>query len=300
METYPAAYSPTSYGRHDGEAVIRTPHATKTLQGGGLEAICTLLATMDGTTPASDLIAQVPDSDPEQIDLLYGADIAYDAQAIPAGLAEAGWERYLEPVLSAMSQPTQQTLPDRLAARSVAVFGEYDPVSGVCDRLRAAGVSVSERSATDPQSHLDDPDVIFLSEQIERGDSWRAANEAWATSSATLIKTRLTATGWRLGPVLTADARACLNCVYTRVDANKAGGQLFDETVTGTPPYMQAYTDTVTELLFRALVAQLPRYLDDQFVVYDHYQGRRETPRVFASPQCKICDNASSRQERFP
>ena len=70
MKTYPAAYSPTSYGIHNGEAVIRTPHATKTLQGGGLESICTLLATMDGTTAASDLIAQVPESDPEQIDLL--------------------------------------------------------------------------------------------------------------------------------------------------------------------------------------------------------------------------------------
>ena len=299
METYPAAYSPTSYGIHDGEAVIRTPHATKTLQGGGLEAICTLLATMDGTTAASDLIAQVPESDPEQIDLLYDAELAYDGQAMPAGLSDAGWERYLEPVLPAISQPTQQTLPDRLSAHSVTVFGDHDPVSGVCDRLRAAGVSVSERSTTDQQSPPDDPDVILLSEQLERSDSWRAANEAWATSSATLVKTRLTATGWRLGPVLTADARACLNCVYTRVDANKAGGQLFDETDTGTPPYMRAYTDTVTELLFRALLAQLPRYLDDQFVVYDHYGGHRETPRVFASPHCEVCDSASSRQERF-
>lgn len=299
METYPAAYSPTSYGIHDGEAVIRTPHATKTLQGGGLEAICTLLATMDGTTAASDLIAQVPESDPEQIDLLYDAELAYDGQAMPAGLSDAGWERYLEPVLPAISQPTQQTLPDRLSAHSVTVFGDHDPVSGVCDRLRAAGVSVSERSTTDQQSPPEDPDVILLSEQLERSDSWRAANEAWATSSATLVKTRLTATGWRLGPVLTADARACLNCVYTRVDANKAGGQLFDETDTGTPPYMRAYTDTVTELLFRALLAQLPRYLDDQFVVYDHYGGHRETPRVFASPHCEVCDSASSRQERF-
>ena len=299
METYPAAYSPTSYGIHDGEAVIRTPHATKTLQGGGLEAICTLLATMDGTTAASDLIAQVPESDPEQIDLLYDAELAYDGQAMPAGLSDAGWERYLEPVLPAISQPTQQTLPDRLSAHSVTVFGDHDPVSGVCDRLRAAGVSVSERSTTDQQSPPDDPDVILLSEQLERSDSWRAANEAWATSSATLVKTRLTATGWRLGPVLTADARGCLNCVYTRVDANKAGGQLFDETDTGTPPYMRAYTDTVTELLFRALLAQLPRYLDDQFVVYDHYGGHRETPRVFASPHCEVCDSASSRQERF-
>jgi len=299
METYPAAYSPTSYGIHDGEAVIRTPHATKTLQGGGLEAICTLLATMDGTTAASDLIAQVPESDPEQIDLLYDAELAYDGQAMPAGLSDAGWERYLEPVLPAISQPTQQTLPDRLSAHSVTVFGDHDPVSGVYDRLRAAGVSVNERSTTDRQSPPDDPDVILLSEQLERSDSWRAANEAWATSSATLVKTRLTATGWRLGPVLTADARGCLNCVYTRVDANKAGGQLFDETDTGTPPYMRAYTDTVTELLFRALLAQLPRYLDDQFVVYDHYGGHRETPRVFASPHCEVCDSASSRQERF-
>jgi hypothetical protein len=299
METYPAAYSPTSYGIHDGEAVIRTPHATKTLQGGGLEAICTLLATMDGTTAASDLIAQVPESDPEQIDLLYDAELAYDGQAMPAGLSDAGWERYLEPVLPAISQPTQQTLPDRLSAHSVTVFGDHNPVSGVCDRLRAAGVSVSERSTTDQQSPPEDPDVILLSEQLERSDSWRAANEAWATSSATLVKTRLTATGWRLGPVLTADARACLNCVYTRVDANKAGGQLFDETDTHTPPYMRAYTDTVTELLFRALLAQLPRYLDDQFVVYDHYEGHRETPRVFASPHCEVCDSASSRQERF-
>jgi len=299
METYPAAYSPTGYGRHDGEAVIRTPHATKTLQGDRLEAICALLATMDGTTAASDLIAQVPESDPAQIDLLYETALAYDAQAIPSGLSDAGWERYLEPVLPAMSQPTQQTLPDQLAARSVVVFGEYDPVSGICDRLRAAGVSVSERSAADPRGQPDAPDVIFLSEQLERNDAWRAANEAWATSSATLVKTRLTATGWRLGPVLTAAARACLNCVYTRVDANKAGGQLFDETVTRTPPYMQAYTDTVTELLFRALLEQLPRYLDEQYVVYDHYQGRRETPRVFASPHCEVCDHAYSRQERF-
>jgi len=186
-----------------------------------------------------------------------------------------------------------------LSAHSVTVFGDHDPVSGVYDRLRAAGVSVNEWSTTDRQSPPDDPDVILLSEQLERSDSWRAANEAWATSSATLVKTRLTATGWRLGPVLTADARACLNCVYTRVDANKAGGQLFDETDTGTPPYMRAYTDTVTELLFRALLAQLPRYLDDQFVVYDHYGGHRETPRVFASPHCEVCDSASSRQERF-
>lgn len=294
MEKHPAAYSPTGYGIHDGEAVVRTPHTTKTLRGDGVEVICELLAAIDGATPASDLLVQIPDSDPEQIDLLYEAALAYDAEAIPAGLKSEGWERYLEPALPAMSQTSQQTLPERLATRSVAVFGDHEPVSGVCERLRAAGISVSDSSADDPtgRTHPDDPDVILLSEQLERSESWTAANEAWATSSATLVKTRLTETGWRLGPVLTADARACLNCVYTRVDANKAGGQLFTETLTGTPPYMRAYTDTVTELLFRTVVGQLPRYLDEQFVAYDHYEGHRRTPRVFASPHCEVCDNA--------
>jgi len=48
---------------------------------------------MAGTTAANDLIAQAPESDPAKIDLLYDAALAYDAQAIPAGLSDVGWER---------------------------------------------------------------------------------------------------------------------------------------------------------------------------------------------------------------
>ena len=292
METYPATYSPTGYGIHDGEAVIRTPQTTKTLQGDGIEAICSLLAAMDGTTAASDLLAAVPDSDPEQLELLYEAGLAYDANAIPTELAAEGWERYLEPALPALSHTTQQSLPAQLATRSVVVVGDRPPVVEVCERLRAAGVSVDEAAVDSSEwPHADDPDVILLSEQLERTDAWTTANELWAVSSATLLKTRLTETGWRVGPVVTTDAGACLNCVYTRVDANKAGGQLFAETITGTPPYMDAYTDTVTELLFRTMVGALPRYLDEQIVEYDHYVGQRQTSRVFASPHCEVCDN---------
>ena len=294
MDSYPAVYSPTGYGIHAGEVVVRTPQTIKTLQGPQVEAICELLAAMDGTTAASELCTQVPESDPEQIDLLYAADLAYDAQAIPTELQANGWERSLEPILPALSHATQQTLPEQLATCSVAVFGDQPPVSEVCSRLRAAGLSVttSARSESESAAQLDDPDVIFLSEQLERSSSWTAANEHWAHSSATLVKTRLTETGWRLGPVLTADARACLRCVYKRVDANKKGGQLFTETITGSPPYMSAYVNTVTELLFRAVLGQLPEYLNEQFVVYDHYDGSIQTPRVFASPNCEVCDTA--------
>lgn len=294
MDTYPATYSPTSYGIYDDHAVIRTPHTTKTLHGDEIGVVCALLDAIDGETPASELCTTVSDSDPEQIDLLYEAGLAYDAQAIPAGLSAADWERYLEPALPAMSQTTQQALPEQLATRSIAVYGDSDPVGGVCNRVDAAGISVHDCSAENANGHAqgDEPDVVFLSEQIERGESWRAANERWATSSATLVKTRLTETGWRLGPVLTADARACLNCVYKRVDANKAGGRLFTQTITGVPPYMSAYTDTVTELLLRTVVGQTPRYMDEQFVIYDHYEGSRRTPRVFASPHCEVCESA--------
>jgi len=200
--------------------------------------------------------------------------------------------------LAAMMDYVNRNRKDHILTIEDPIEFVHDPVNCLINQ-REVGRDTQDFTAALRGALREDPDVILLSEQLERSDSWRAANEAWATSSATLVKTRLTATGWRLGPVLTADARACLNCVYTRVDANKAGGQLFDETDTGTPPYMRAYTDTVTELLFRALLAQLPRYLDDQFVVYDHYGGHRETPRVFASPHCEVCDSASSRQERF-
>ncbi|WP_185903248.1 hypothetical protein [Halonotius terrestris] len=285
MDSYPAAYSPTGYGIHDGEAVVRTPHTVKTLQGDGVDVICELLAVMDGTTAASELIDRIPEGDAEFIDLLYEAGLAYDARAIPAELKTEGWEGLLEPALATMAHASHRDVPERLAACTVAVFGDREPVSGVCSRLQAAGVSVGDGTA-------DDPDVILLSEQLERSESWTDANEQWAASSATLVKTRLTETGWRLGPVLTADARACLNCVYSRVDANKAGGQLFTDVVTGDPPYMAAYTDTVTEILFRALLGVVPRYLDEQFAVYDHYEGRIDTPRVFASPHCEVCDDA--------
>jgi len=139
MASYPAVYSPTGYGIHAGEVVVRTPQTIKTLQGPQVEAICELLAAMDGTTAASELCTQVPESDPEQIDLLYAADLAYDAQAIPTELQANGWERSLEPILPALSHATQQTLPEQLATCSVAVFGDQPPVSGVCSRLRAAG-----------------------------------------------------------------------------------------------------------------------------------------------------------------
>lgn len=294
MDSYPAAYSPTGYGIHDGEVVVRTPQTIKTLQGAEVEVICALLTAMDGTTEATALLAQVPDSEPEHIDLLYAADLAYDAQAIPTELQANGWGRSLEPVLPALSHESQQNLPERLATRSVAVFGDEPPVSAVCSRLRAAGLSVTSSATADSElsAHPNDPDVILLSEQLERSSSWTAANEHWAHSSATLVKTRLTETGWRLGPVLTSDARACLRCVYKRVDANKKGGQLFTEMITGSPPYMSAYVDTVTELLFRTVLGQLPQYLNEQFVVYDHYDGTIQTPRVFASPNCEVCDTA--------
>jgi hypothetical protein len=48
----------------------------------------------------------------------------------------------------------------------------------------------------------------------------------------------------------------------------------------------------VTELLFRALLDAVPRYLDEQYVIYDHYDQAIQTPRVFALPGCEVCDDA--------
>lgn len=281
-DSYPALYSPTGYGIHDGEAVVQTPHTVKTLQGEDVETILDLLAAIDGETAASDLVEQVPGATMAYIEQLYEATIAYNAAAIPDGLDEAGGRGLLESVLPSLPPARHHELPELLGSLSVDVFGHREAISPVISRLRAAGVSVDDTTS--------EPDVIVLSEQLERSGSWAAANEQWAGSESTLIRTRLTERGWRLGPVLTPAAPACLNCLYKRVDANRAGGQLFTETITGEPPQMQAYTDTVTELLFRALLGAVPRYLDEQFVVYDHYDQTVDTPRVFALPHCEVCN----------
>ncbi|WP_253737265.1 hypothetical protein [Halohasta salina] len=282
MDGHPALYSPTGYGIHDGEAVVRTPHAVKTLQGDHVEPVIELLAAMDGETAASDLIERVPAATAADVDLLYEHGLAYNADAIPTGLDDA-CTGLLEPALTAIPPENHHAVPDRLGSKSVAIYGHRDSVLPVVDRLRTAGVSVTTDST-------DEPDVVLLSERLERSEAWAEANEQWAASESTLVKTRLTATGWRLGPVLTPTAPACLNCVYSRVDANKAGGQLFTEAVAGDPPYARAYADTVTELLFRTLLGQVPRYLDEQFVVYDHDDQTTKTPRVFALPHCEVCN----------
>ncbi len=283
MESYPAAYSPTGYGIHDGEAVVRTPRTVKTLQGEAIAVVTELLAAMDGETAAGNLVDRVPGATVEYVDLLYDHGLAYDAAAIPAGLKRAECRGLLEPVLAALPPERHHEVPERLGSRSVAVFGHSAAISPALSRLRAAGVTVDDGA-------VGEPDVVLLSEQLERDRSWTAANEQWATSESTLLRTRLTETGWRLGPVFTPNAPACLNCLYSRVDANGAGGRLFTETVGTDPPHARAYADTVTELLFRTLLGQLPRYLDDQFVVYDHYDQTVRTPRVFAVPHCEVCD----------
>lgn len=289
MDGHPALYSPTGYGLHDGEAVVRTPHTVKTLHGEAVDPVIELLAAMDGETARSELLEAVPAATAEHVDLLYEHGLAYNADAIPAGLDDA-CAGLLEPVLPALPAASHHELPDRLGSKSVAIYGHREPISPVVDRLRAAGVSVTADPPAATADPTGGPDVVFLSERLERSASWAEANERWAASESTLVKTRLTATGWRLGPVLTPTAPACLNCVYSRVDANKAGGRLFTEAVTGDPPHRRAYADTVTELLFRTLLGQVPRYLDEQFVVYDHYDRTTETPRVFALPHCEVCN----------
>ncbi|MFD1640345.1 hypothetical protein [Halohasta litorea] len=283
MASYPAAYSPTGYGIHDGEAVVRTPWTVKTLQGENIEVVTALLAAMDGETAASDLVDRVPGATVEYVDLLYDHGLAYDAAGIPDGLKDAGYRGLIEPVLAALPPERHHEVPERLGSQSVAVFGHSAALSPALSRLRAADVTVDDRPTGEP-------DVVLLSERLERDSSWTAANEQWAASESTLLRTRLTARGWRLGPVFTPNAPACLDCLYSRVDANRAGGRLFTETIGGDPPYARAYIDTVTELLFRTLLGQVPRYLDDQFVVYDHYDRTVRTPRVFAVPHCEVCD----------
>jgi hypothetical protein len=283
MDSHPALYSPTGYGIHDGEAVVQTPQTVKTLRGENIEAIVELLAAMDGETAASELVDQIPDAKSEYVELLYENGLAYDGRAIPAGLEDTESQRLLASVLPSIPPTRHHELPGRLGALSVAVFGDHETISPVLSRLRAAGVSVDD-------SPTDEPDLIVLSEQLERSGSWSAANEQWAASEATLLRTRLTERGWRLGPVLTPDAPSCLNCLYKREDANKAGGQLFTEMVGDDPPYARAYVDTVTELLFQTLLGQVPRYLDEQFVVYDHYEQTVETPRAFGLPHCEVCN----------
>jgi len=292
MESYPAPYSPTGYGSHGGEVVVQTPHTVKTLQGEDTEPMLELLATMDGTTPASELVDGIPGATVEYIEQLYEATLAYNAAAIPDGLRDPECRGLLESVLPSLRPATHHELPERLSSLSVAVFGDRDLISPVISRLCAAGIPVDDSTGdvSVGDSVAGEPDVIVLSEQLERSTSWAAVNEQWAVSESTLVKTRLTSRGWRLGPVLTPAGPACLNCIYKRVDANKAGGQLFSETVGGEPPHIRAYTDTVTELLFRTLLDAVPRYLDEQFVVYDHYDQTVETPRVFALPHCEVCN----------
>jgi hypothetical protein len=282
MDSRPALYSPTGYGSHDGEAVVRTPHTVKTLRGEDVETILDLLTAADGETVAADLVEGVAGATAEYVDSLYEHDLAYDARAIPAEMRDSDCGCFLEALLPAIPPETHHTLPDRLASLSVAVVGDREPVSPVLSRLRAAGVSVTD-DAEEPV------DVIVLSEALERAPSWSAVTEQWLDSAATLIKTRLTATGWRLGPVLTPAAPVCLHCVYSRVDANRAGGRLYTETLTGNPPYIEAYTDTVTEVVFATLLEQVPRHLDEQILEYDHYEGTLETSRVFALPNCEVC-----------
>ncbi|MFB6294064.1 MAG: hypothetical protein ABEH60_07375 [Halonotius sp.] len=282
MDSRPALYSPTGYGSHDGEAVLRTPHTVKTLRGEDVETILDLLSAADGNTVAADLVDDVAGATAEYVDSLYEHDLAYDARAIPATMRESDCGRFLESVLPAIPPATHHGLPERLASLSVAVVGDREPVSPVLARLRAAGVTVTDDVE-------DSTDVIVLSEALERAPSWSAVTEQWLDSDATLIKTRLTATGWRLGPVLTPAAPVCLNCIYSRIDANRAGGRLYTETLTGDPPFIEAYTETVTELALAAVLEQVPRYLDEQMLVYNHYEGTLETPRVFALPNCEVC-----------
>ena len=283
MDSRPALYSPTGYGIHDGEAVVRTPHTVKTLQGAGVEPLIALLEEIDGDTAASELRERVADATPDHIDALYAHDLVYDARAISADMRAADCGHMLESLLPAIPPESHHEVPARLQSLSVAVFGNRDTVSSVLSRLQAAGVTVTNGTTAEP-------DAVLLSEQLERSESWDRANEQWIDTDATLVKSRLTATGWRFGPVLTPTAPACVNCVYSRVDANKAGGRLYTETVTGEPPHWRAYVDSLTELLFRVLLKQVPRYLDEQFVVYDHYEQTVETPRVFALPHCEVCD----------
>lgn len=79
MDSYPAPYSQTGYGVHDGEAVVQIPHTVKTLQGDNIESIVALLGTMNGETAASDLVEQVPGATGEYIELLYENTLAYDS-----------------------------------------------------------------------------------------------------------------------------------------------------------------------------------------------------------------------------
>ena len=282
MDSRPTLYGPTGYGSHDGEAVVRTPHSVKTLQGENVQTILDLLSAADGKTVAADLVADVAGATAEYVDAIYEHDLAYDARAIPATMRKRDYGRFLEPVLPAIPPATHHGLPDRLASLCVAVVGDRDPVAPVLARLRAAGVTVTDDVGAST-------DVIVLSEAIERAPSWSAVTEQWLDSDATLMKTRLTATGWRLGPVLTPAAPVCLDCIYSRVDANRAGGRLYTETVTGNPPFIEAYTETVTEVTLAAVLEQVPRYLDEQMLVYNHYDGTVETPRVFALPNCEVC-----------
>jgi hypothetical protein len=283
MDSRPALYSPTGYGSHDGEAVVRTLHTVKTLRGEDIETVLNLLAAADGETVAAALVEQVSDATPEHVDLLYEHNLAYDARAIPAKTQKSDCGRVLESILPAMPPETHHMIPDRLTSLSVAIIGHQEPLSPVHSRLRAAGVSVTD-DVRRPA------DVILLSENLERAPSWAAVTEQYLDSQATLVKTRLTATGWRLGPVLTPSAPVCLNCVYGRVDANRSGGRLYTETVTGDPPYIGAYADSITEVVFAALLDHVPRYLDEQILVYDHYEQTVETPRVFALPNCEVCE----------
>ena len=59
--------------------------------------------------------------------------------------------------------------------------------------------------------------------------------------------------------------------------------------LSGEPAVSEAYTGTVTEVALAAVLEQVPRYLDEQMLVYDHYDGTVETPRVFALPNCEVC-----------
>ena len=288
MDSYPALYGPTGYGLHDGEAVVRTPHAVKTLQG-DCEAIVDLLAAMDGETAAGELVAGVTETTEEHVDLLYDHGLAYNAAAIPTGLRETNNGRLLEPALAALPPARHHEVPDRLDSSTVAVFGQREPISPVIARLRVAGVTVTDEANGASDGTTEPPDVVVLSEQLERSAAWQDANEQWVDAGSTLVATRLTARGWRLGPVLTAAAPACLHCVYRREDANGVGGQLFTGRG-GEPPHARAYVDTVTELLFGTLLRQVPRSLDEQFVVHDHYDQTTETPRVFGLPHCEVCN----------
>lgn len=276
----------TNAAQRDDELIISTPVGKKTLSGEHTEISRLLIAESDGETEFVDIVEQPNETNLAIAELLYEEGILYPAEQLEALNLSELYLGLFETILLSMPPSRRDTFAEDVCTTSIVVRGDTRLTEHTIERIGDIGWDIGfGTQGTEPDV------ILFLEAETTSRETRERVNQDWLAGDGVLIRLGLDSQSMELGPILTPDTSACLDCLTTREEINEAmPGFNYTALDEGLPYDSDLLIHYGTRLLVQTSTAQIPAGIGGRIKTINPATLAFSKMKLLGVPGCESCE----------